>query len=75
MFRTSTGPRSDPLLLGFPVTFPLQFVTDPKLLLDLCFFSTIMRVAPIKTCVADPDPFDTDPDPAFHFDKDPDPAF
>jgi hypothetical protein len=25
--------------------------------------------------VADPDHFDTDPDPAFHFDKDPDPAF
>ncbi len=23
--------------------------------------------------VADPDPFDTDPDPAFHFDTDPDP--
>jgi hypothetical protein len=25
--------------------------------------------------VADPDPFDTDPDPAFHFDTGPDPAF
>ncbi len=25
--------------------------------------------------VADPDPFDADPDPAFHFDTDPDPAF
>ncbi len=25
--------------------------------------------------VADPDPFDTDPDPAFHFDTDLDPAF
>ncbi len=25
--------------------------------------------------VADPDPFDTDPDPAFHFDTDPVPAF
>jgi hypothetical protein len=25
--------------------------------------------------VADPKPFDTDPDPAFHFDTDPDPAF
>ncbi len=25
--------------------------------------------------VADPDPFDTDPDPAFHFDPNPDPAF
>ncbi len=24
--------------------------------------------------VADPDPFDTDPNPAFHFDTDPDPA-
>jgi hypothetical protein len=27
------------------------------------------------TSVADPDPIDTDPDPAFHFDTDPDPAF
>jgi hypothetical protein len=27
------------------------------------------------TSVADPDPFDTDPDPAFHFDTDLDPAF
>jgi hypothetical protein len=27
------------------------------------------------TSVANPDPFDTDPDPAFHFDKDLDPAF
>ncbi len=25
--------------------------------------------------VADPDPFDADPDPAFRFDTDPDPAF
>jgi hypothetical protein len=25
--------------------------------------------------VADPYPFDTDPDPAFHFGTDPDPAF
>jgi hypothetical protein len=28
-----------------------------------------------KTSVADPDPFDTDPDPAYHFDTDTDPAF
>jgi hypothetical protein len=28
-----------------------------------------------RTSVADPDPFDTDPDPAFHFGMDPDPAF
>jgi hypothetical protein len=27
-----------------------------------------------QTSVADPDPFDTDPEPAFHFDTDPDPA-
>jgi hypothetical protein len=27
------------------------------------------------TSVADPDPFDTDSDPAFHFDADPAPAF
>jgi hypothetical protein len=27
------------------------------------------------TSVADPDHFDTDPDPAFHFDPDLDPAF
>jgi hypothetical protein len=25
--------------------------------------------------VADPDPFDAGPDPAFHFDTNPDPAF
>jgi hypothetical protein len=25
--------------------------------------------------LSDPDPFDTDPDPARHFDTDPDPAF
>jgi hypothetical protein len=27
------------------------------------------------TSITDPDPFDTDLDPAFHFDTDPDPAF
>jgi hypothetical protein len=27
------------------------------------------------TSVADPDPFDTDPDPAFHLETDPDPDF
>jgi hypothetical protein len=27
------------------------------------------------TSVAEPDPFDTDPDPAFQFDTDPNPAF
>jgi hypothetical protein len=29
----------------------------------------------IDSSFADPDPLDTDPDPAFHFDMDPDPAF
>jgi hypothetical protein len=29
----------------------------------------------MKSSVADPDPFDTHPDPAFHFDTDPDPVF
>ncbi len=29
----------------------------------------------METSIADPDPFDTDPDRAFHFDTDPDPAF
>jgi hypothetical protein len=33
------------------------------------------RVGAIVISVADPDPFDTDPDPAFHLDTDPDPAF
>ncbi len=28
----------------------------------------------LATSVADPDPSDTDPNPAFHFDTDPDPA-
>jgi hypothetical protein len=27
----------------------------------------------LQSSVADPDPFDPDPDPAFHFDTDPDP--
>jgi hypothetical protein len=29
---------------------------------------------PLLGSVADSDPFDTDPDPAFHFDTDPDPV-
>ncbi len=29
----------------------------------------------VITSVTDPDPLDTDPDPAFHFDADQDPAF
>ncbi len=29
----------------------------------------------VNCSVADPDPFDTYPDPAFHFDTEPDPAF
>ncbi len=29
----------------------------------------------LLSSVADPDPFDTDPDPLSHFDKDPDSAF
>ncbi len=33
------------------------------------------RVKQVLYSVTDPDPFDTDPDPAFHFDTDPDPAF
>jgi hypothetical protein len=32
-------------------------------------------VTAAATSVADPDPFDTNPDPAFHFDTDQDPAF
>jgi hypothetical protein len=31
--------------------------------------------ARVEASIADPDPFDTDPDPAFHFDTGPDPAF
>jgi hypothetical protein len=34
-----------------------------------------MIVLNIQTSVADPDPFNTDPDLVFHFDRDPDPAF
>ncbi len=29
----------------------------------------------VGNSVADPDPFDPDPDPAFHFDTNPDPVF
>ncbi len=35
----------------------------------------IRRKTPPIISVADPDPFDTDPDSAFHFNTDPDPAF
>jgi hypothetical protein len=34
---------------------------------------TIHSPVSVKNSVADPDPFDTDPDPAFDFDTDPDP--
>jgi hypothetical protein len=33
-----------------------------------------MNLLLLHSSVADPDPFYTDPDPAFHFDTDPDPA-
>ncbi len=29
----------------------------------------------LQSSLADPDPFDTETDPAFHFDTDPDPTF
>ncbi len=31
------------------------------------------KLSHLESSVADPDPFDTDPDPAFRFDSDPDP--
>jgi hypothetical protein len=37
---------------------------------ESCFFWRL-----VKTSVADPDPFDPDPDHAVKFDNDPDPAF
>jgi hypothetical protein len=36
-------------------------------------FMNFLQINMISS-VADLDPFDTDPDPAFHFDTDPDPA-
>ncbi len=39
--------------------------------MDKCWTNLLLRF--LISSVADPDPFDTDPDPAFHFD--PDPAF
>jgi hypothetical protein len=36
--------------------------------------ATNTRAIPVDS-VVDPDPFDMDPDPAFHFDTDPHPAF
>jgi hypothetical protein len=41
------------------------------------FFRGIAKRLPLGVLisVADPDPFDTDLDPAFHFDMDQDPAF
>jgi hypothetical protein len=38
-------------------------------------FAVVSTILSATTSVADPDPFDTDTDPAFHFDTDPDPAF
>jgi hypothetical protein len=39
----------------------------------LCLRPQIADEVTFYSSVADPDPFDTDPDPAFHFDTDPDP--
>jgi hypothetical protein len=39
-----------------------------------CIFEELPDRLP-DSSVADPDPFDQDPDPVFHFDTDPDPAF
>jgi hypothetical protein len=39
------------------------------------FSLLLIGVVGSSTGIADPDHFDTDPDPAFHFDTNPDPAF
>jgi hypothetical protein len=44
-----------------------------KIQISSQIFVTIF--CPFVTSVADSDPFDTDPDPAFHFNTDPDLAF
>ncbi len=50
---------------------------DEFRILNYCLGTEQQESQLLKTSVADPDPFDTDPDPAFHFDTDPDtdPAF
>jgi hypothetical protein len=47
----------------------LKFLSNPLVTLPIPFFFGRRLVL---TSVADPDPFDTDPDPARHFDNDPD---
>jgi hypothetical protein len=54
----------------------LLFWTDPPYHLVLESSDSLFHIGIQEApSVADPDPFDTDPDPAFHFDTDPDPAF
>jgi hypothetical protein len=48
-------------------------ILTPACLHDKFYQNFIFHSA--GSSVADPDPFDTDTDPAFHFDTDPDPAF
>jgi hypothetical protein len=54
------------LKLHFHVLFNYFFSLEP---------TSRDKDSDICTSVADPDPFDTDPDPSFHFDTDLDPVF
>ncbi len=38
-------------------------------------YVVLYRIASTAVSVADPDHFDTDPDPTFYFDTEPDPTF
>ncbi len=41
----------------------------------MVFTFSLLLIGVVGSSIADPDHFDTDPDPAFHFDTNPDPAF
>ncbi len=47
-------------------------VYGPVVHLHTVFF--VVSILRLRSSVADPDPFDPDPDNAFHFDTDPDPT-
>jgi hypothetical protein len=53
-----------------------RFCTGQTLAVRLFVIIVLQRlIDSTMSSVADPGPFDTDPDPVFHFDTDSDPAF
>jgi hypothetical protein len=58
-----------------PSELPINQLKYFKVGFQICHNIKFNVLSPILCSVADPDPFDTDLDPAFHFDTDLDPAF